>query len=98
MSKAPSIDLRVRVLAAVSAGATHREAAERFGVSAASVSRWRNLQLRQSEVRPGPLSRRLQALANSGEIPDGGVTFTIRSSLAQDFWLLLSCPLYMRWV
>lgn len=38
MSKALSVDLRVRVLAAVSAGATHREAAERFGVSAASVS------------------------------------------------------------
>lgn len=41
MSKALSVDLRVRVLAAVAAGASHREAAERFGVSAASVSRWR---------------------------------------------------------
>ncbi|MFI3905139.1 IS630 family transposase [Ochrobactrum sp. S1502_03] len=55
MSKALSVDLRVRVLAAVAAGATHRDAAERFGVSAASVSRWRNLQLRQGDVRPGPL-------------------------------------------
>lgn len=55
MSKALSIDLRVRVLAAVSGGATHREAAERFGVSAASVSRWRNLQLRQGDVQPGRL-------------------------------------------
>lgn len=55
MSKALSIDLRVRVLAAVSGGATHREAAERFGVSAASVSRWRNLQLRQGDVQPGQL-------------------------------------------
>lgn len=35
MSRALSIDLRVRVLAAVSAGATHRKAGERFGVSAA---------------------------------------------------------------
>lgn len=34
MSKALSVDQRVRVLAAVCAGATHREAAERFGVSA----------------------------------------------------------------
>ena len=42
MSKALSVDLRVRVLAAVAAGATHREAADRFGVSAASVSRWRS--------------------------------------------------------
>lgn len=55
MSKALSVDLRVRVLAAVTAGATHREAAVRFGVSAASVSRWRNLQLRQGDLRPGPL-------------------------------------------
>ncbi len=39
MSKALSVDLRV--LAAVAARASHREAAERFGVSAASVSRWR---------------------------------------------------------
>jgi len=39
MSKAVSVDLRVRVLQAVGAGA--REAADRFGVSAASVSRWR---------------------------------------------------------
>lgn len=38
MSKALSVDLRERVLAAVANGA-HREVAERFGVSAASVSR-----------------------------------------------------------
>lgn len=43
MSRALSVDLRVRVLAAVCAGVTHREAAGRFGVSASSVSRWRNL-------------------------------------------------------
>ena len=35
------LDLRVRVLAAVAGGASHRPAAARFGVSAASVSRWR---------------------------------------------------------
>ncbi|MFK7941551.1 MAG: helix-turn-helix domain-containing protein, partial [Paracoccaceae bacterium] len=40
MSKALSVDLRTRVLAAVAAGASHRVVAERFGVSAASVSRW----------------------------------------------------------
>lgn len=55
MSKVLSVDLRIRVLAAVSGGASHREAAERFGVSAASVSRWRNLQTRHGHVRPGPL-------------------------------------------
>lgn len=55
MSKALSLDLRVRVLAAVEAGASHREAGERFGVSAASVSRWRRLAREQGVPRPGPL-------------------------------------------
>jgi len=55
MSRALSLDLRVRVLAAVEAGASHREAGERFGVSAASVSRWRRLAHEQGEPRPGPL-------------------------------------------
>ncbi len=55
MSRSLSVDLRIRVVAAVDGGASHREAAERFGVSATSVSRWRNLQLRQGNVRPGPL-------------------------------------------
>ncbi|KAB2729707.1 IS630 family transposase [Brucella intermedia] len=69
MSKALSVDLRTRVLAAVSAGASHREAAERFGVGVASVSRWRNLQLEKGNVRPGPLggdrnSRKTEAHAD----------------------------------
>jgi transposase len=51
MSKALSLDLRIRVLAAVHAGATHREAAERFGVSAASVSRWRAREREQGDAR-----------------------------------------------
>jgi len=56
MSKALSVDLRTRVLAAVAEGATHRETAERFGVSAASVSRWRALQVERGDVLlPGPL-------------------------------------------
>ena len=41
MPKAFSLDLRVRVLAQVADGASHRAVALRFGVSAASVSRWR---------------------------------------------------------
>jgi len=56
MSKALSLDLRVRTLAAVTAGASHREAAERFGVSAASVSRWRNLERQQGDARPKALA------------------------------------------
>jgi transposase len=55
MGYALSTDLRVRVLAAVAEGATHREAAVRFGVSAASVSRWRALAREQGDVRPGVL-------------------------------------------
>ena len=66
MSKALSLDLRVRVLAAVHAGASHREAAERFGVSAASVSRWRTREREQGDARPKALggdrrSQRIEA-------------------------------------
>jgi len=55
MSKALSIDLRVRVLAAVAAGASHRQAAERFGVSPASVSRWRAREREQGDPSPKAL-------------------------------------------
>ena len=55
MVKALSLDLRVRVLKAVADGASHRTAAQRFGVSAASVSRWRALARTQGEPRPCPL-------------------------------------------
>ena len=55
MSKALSVDLRERAVAAVREGATHREAAERFGVSAASVSRWQVLERAQGDVRPKAL-------------------------------------------
>lgn len=52
MSKALSLDLRVRVLAAVAQGLTQRQAGERFGVSAASVSRWRTRAREQGDARP----------------------------------------------
>ena len=55
MSKALPVDLRVRVLAAVAAGLSHRQVGERFGVSAASVSRWRKLERDHGDARPGPL-------------------------------------------
>ena len=55
MSKALSLDLRVRVLAAVAGGMTHRAAGERFGVSAASVSRWRTRERDQGDARPKAL-------------------------------------------
>ena len=55
MSKALSLDLRSRVLAAVAAGASHRQAAARFGVSAASVSRWRTRARQLGDARPKAL-------------------------------------------
>jgi transposase len=68
MSKALSVDLRVRVLAAVARGLTHRQAGERFGVSAASVSRWRKLEGEKGDARPGRLGgdRRSHGLERHG--------------------------------
>lgn len=70
MSKALSLDLRVRVLRAVAEGASHRAAAARFGVSAASVSRWRALERMQGDPRPGPLGgdRRSGRVEAQGEL------------------------------
>lgn len=93
MSKALSLDLRVRVLAAVTAGASHREAGERFGVSAASVSRWRTRERQQGDARPKALggdrrSGRIEAhketiLAMLKETPDAAIE-ELRRSLAQE--------------
>jgi transposase len=56
MSKALSLDLRQRTLAAVlEEGLSHREAAARFKVSAASVSRWRALAADGAVPMHGPL-------------------------------------------
>ena len=55
MSKALSLDLRNRVLLAVSEGMSHRAAGARFGVSAASVSRWRALVREQGDACPKAL-------------------------------------------
>ena len=63
-----SVDLRQRVVSAVAAGATCRQAAERFGVSRASVSRWSQQKQREGHVAPKPLggdqrSQRIEAHA-----------------------------------
>ena len=55
MSKALSVDLRVRVLAGVAGGMTLRQTGERFGVSASSVSRWRAREREQGDPRPKAL-------------------------------------------
>lgn len=51
MAGSLSYDLRRRVLAAVAEGLSHRAAAERFAVSASSISRWRALE-RERGDRP----------------------------------------------
>jgi transposase len=55
MSKALSVDLRDRVVAAIEGGMSCRQAALRFGVSASSAIRWRMLSRTKGDVRPGPL-------------------------------------------
>jgi len=55
MSKALSVDLRDRVIAAIDEGMSCRQAAVRFGVSASSAIRWRALVRERGDVRPGPL-------------------------------------------
>src|SRR5215210_1016509 len=55
MSRALSFDLRSRVVAAVGAGLSHRQATERFSVSPASISRWRKLVRQQGDATPRPL-------------------------------------------
>jgi transposase len=64
-----SVDLRQRVASAVLAGATCRQAAERFGVSRASAWRWSQQKQRIGHVAPKPLggdqrSHRIEAHAD----------------------------------
>jgi len=69
MSSALSVDLRQRVVHAVEAGASRHQAAERFGVSLASASRWCGQFAREGHVAPKPLggdqrSHRIEAHAD----------------------------------
>src|ERR671916_1080183 len=57
MSGALSVDLRERVVAAIAAGASCRQAAARFGVSASSAVRWWALQRSAGSAAPGPPGR-----------------------------------------
>lgn len=54
MGQPLSIDLRVRVLKAISEGMSRRQAAARFGVSAASAIRWQSLVERVGDASPKP--------------------------------------------
>jgi len=64
-----SLDLRERVLSAIAEGSSGRQAALRFGVSAASVSRWRALERDQGDAKPKAMggdrrSQRIEAHAD----------------------------------
>lgn len=54
MVKALSMDLRSRVLAAIGGGMSCRQAALRFGVSASSAIRWRDMERAQGDATPKP--------------------------------------------
>lgn len=92
MSKALSVDLRDRVVAAIEGGLSCRQAATRFGVSASSAIRWRSRVLTQGDVRPGPLGgdRRSGRIESHADLILGLVTrqsditlMEIRSALAE---------------
>ena len=80
MPKSLSFDLRSRVLAAIDAGLSCRQAAARFGVSASSAIRWQGMRRSGGDARPKPqggdrLSRRTEAHADLihaalAEVPD----------------------------
>ena len=80
MPKSLSFDLRSRVLAAIDAGLSCRQAATRFGVSASSAIRWQGMRREGGDARPKPqggdrLSRRTEAHADLihaalAEVPD----------------------------
>jgi transposase len=66
MARSLSLDLRERVVAAVSSGMSRRQAAERFGVSVASAVRWTALDRRMGSPAAKPrggdrLSGRIEA-------------------------------------
>jgi transposase len=69
MSKPLSLDLRERVVAAVCGGMSRRQAAERFGVSAASAVRWCALERETGSAKAKPQggdrhSHRIEAQAD----------------------------------
>jgi hypothetical protein len=81
MSKALSVDLRDRVLSALSASASHREAVKRFEVSTARVGRWRILMKRTGHVCPDSLGGRVSGISCTGEHGQEPVCHSLHGSL-----------------
>jgi transposase len=69
MGAALSVDLRARVVAACrDEGATYEEAASRFGVGYASVSRWMRLQRETNQLAAQPLPGRVPRIDEAGRL------------------------------
>ena len=81
MSKALSLDLRTRVLAAIGGGLSCRQAAQRFGVSASSAIRWRALERRQGDARPKALGGDRRSARTKAR---AGLILSLGSRLDQD--------------
>lgn len=79
MGRALSVDLRDRVVAAIEAGMSCRRAAARFGVSAASAIRWRQLALRHGT----PAAKRQGGDHRSGRI-EAHAVFILSTVEAKD--------------
>ena len=62
MARPLSIDLRERVVAAMRAGASCRQAAARFGVSVASAVRWAARERETGSVAASPMGGRISRL------------------------------------
>lgn len=63
MPSALSLDLRERVIAAIEAGASRRQAARRFGVGISSAIRWHERFRVDGEIAPRPSCRERPAPA-----------------------------------
>ena len=85
MAKALSVDLRHRVVAAVVEGMSRRQAAARFGVSAASAVRWHQRFKASGTVAPSRQGgdRRSGRIEAYGEVILGLVTKTPDMTLAE---------------
>jgi len=67
MPKPYSLDLRERVVEAVVAGASRREAAEQFGLSPSAVVLWMQLLEETGSVEPRPIGGSISPLEDHAE-------------------------------
>ena len=85
MTRALSVDLRQRVVAAIDGGLSCRRAAERFGISAASAIRWRSRLKEAGDVVPKRQGgdRRSQRIETHSQLILDAVTVKTDITLAE---------------